>query len=299
MINNIYYGIPNYFIDIYDICMAKCNNNGIITIPAGDINREKIFGDPSKGSLKKIFFQNHQGNFVEYDDKSEIIIDKNGNIKLNSSCDVYNKLIQIHSNLKLKYGSFDEEFPEQKMVVRYLKGDETILEIGSNIGRNSMIISYILKNSENLVTLETDHINCTHLKENRELNNFHFHIEPSALSKRKLIQKGWDTIPSDNLLNGFSWVNTITLDELNKKYNKIFDTLILDCEGAFYYILMDFPEILDNIKLIIVENDYKNIEHKKYVNEVLIKNRFYNDYSEIGGGGPCMFCFYEVWKRNL
>jgi hypothetical protein len=35
-----------------------------------------------------------------------------------------------------------------------------------------------------------------------------------------------------------------------------FDTLVLDCEGAFYYILQDTPEILEGIKLLIMENDY-------------------------------------------
>jgi hypothetical protein len=83
-----------------------------------------------------------------------------------------------------------------------------------------------------------------------------FFVENSALSKRPLIQKDWDTIVSDVVLEGYKKVNTITLEELHYKYKIEFDTLILDCEGAFYYILLDMPEILNNIKLIIVENDY-------------------------------------------
>ena len=39
---------------------------------------------------------------------------------------------------------------------------------------------------------------------------------------------------SDELLPGYKPVNTITLEELNNKYNIEFDTLVLDCEGAFY-----------------------------------------------------------------
>jgi len=31
---------------------------------------------------------------------------------------------------------------------------------------------------------------------------------------------------------GYKWVNTITLDEVKKKYNIDFDTLVLDCEGC-------------------------------------------------------------------
>jgi len=80
--------------------------------------------------------------------------------------------------------------------------------------------------------------------------------------------------------------------------------LVLDCEGAFYYILMDMPEILNNINLIIMENDYHDINHKKYVDSILIQNNFYVEYSENGCAlakqiFPQTFeNFYEVWKKH-
>ena len=125
-----------------------------------------------------------------------------------------------------------------------------------------------------------------------------FFVENAALSKRNLIQKGWDTIVSDIILDGYIKVNTITLEELYNKYNINFDTLVLDCEGAFYYILIDMPEILNNINLIIMENDYHDILHKEYVNSILEQNNFYVDYSEGGGWGPCANNFFEVWKKK-
>jgi hypothetical protein len=130
------------------------------------------------------------------------------------------------------------------------------------------------------------------------MNNFNFHIESSALSKRKLIQKDWLTIESVILLDGYTNINTITLDELYTKYNIEFDTLVLDCEGAFYLILVDMPEILSNINLIIMENDYIDISNKKYVDEILIKNNFYRDYVESGGHWDKYNNFYEVWKKT-
>ena len=71
------------------------------------------------------------------------------------------------------------------------KPDDKVLEIGGNIGRNSLIIASILKHDTNFVTLECDKNIATQLKENRDLNHFKFHIENSALSKRNLIQKGF------------------------------------------------------------------------------------------------------------
>ena len=207
-------------------------------------------------------------------------------------------LAQIHSHLKMKHGKLNDEVPEQKMAVRYLTGNEKVLEIGGNMGRNSLVIASILENDTNLVTLECDSYVANQLTENRDLNDLKFHIESSALSNRKLIQLGWDTMPSETLINGYKWVNTITLENLKTKYNIDFDTLVLDCEGAFYYILMDMPDILNNIKLIMMENDYHEISHKTYIDDVLIKNDFRRVYVEGGGWGPCAHNFFEVWKRN-
>jgi hypothetical protein len=91
----------------------------------------------------------------------------------------------------------------------------------------------------------------------------------------------------------------ITYSELLKKYNIIFDTLVIDCEGAFYYILLDMPEILTNINLIIMENDYfKNIEHKHYIDKILKENNFKVDYSQNGGSGPCEL-FLSSMEKNI
>jgi len=298
----ILYGIIDNNIDVTDICLSKLMNNNIINIPSGDSNRANFFTDPLFGVLKKIFIINNDIK-TEYDDYYQIKINIINNTiepisiqELNNK--INNKINNIHSKLQIKHGSLNEELPEQKMAVRYLTGNEKILEIGGNIGRNSLVIANILGNNDiNLVTLESDDNIAIQLKENRDLNNFKFHIENSALSKRKLIQHGWDTIVSDVLQDGYKWINTITLQELNSKYNINFDTLVLDCEGAFYYILMDMPEILNNINLIIMENDYHDISKKQYIDKILKNNNFYIDYVEAGGWGPCYNNFFEVWKK--
>jgi len=182
------------------------------------------------------------------------------------------------------------------MAVKYLTGNEKVLELGSNIGRNSLIIGSIVKNN-NFVSLEPDYNIFKILEDNRNINNLSFHIENLALSKQKLIQRGWETKPSDILEEGYKWVNIINFDELQNKYKIDFDTLILDCEGAFYFILKESPEILNNIKLIIMENDYIDINHKKYINSILKQYNFFNVYTEGGGWGCCANNFYEVWKK--
>lgn len=297
----IYYGILENVIDVTTICMERLMINDKIKIPSGDLNRSHYFSDPLFGIHKKIFIVDNN-TITEYDELINIEINILTNeIKIISETEIHNKLIVLHSKLKLNYGTFREELPEQKMVVRYLTGNEKVLEIGGNIGRNSLIIASIVSDY-NLVTLECNLNIAKQLIENRDLNGLKFHIESSALSKRKLIQNGWDTIPSDmissDILAGFEGVNTITLEQLHKKYNIEFDTLVLDCEGAFYYILMDMPEILDNIKLIIMENDYYDISHKQYIDNKLKEYEFKREYVESGGWEPCKSFFFEVWSRK-
>jgi FkbM family methyltransferase len=209
------------------------------------------------------------------------------------------KVREIHTKLALKHGDFNDELPEQRMAARYLTGYEKVLEIGGNIGRNSLVISYILskRNNTNLVVLESDTNIAKQLTENRDLNKMNFHIENSALSYRKLIQRGWNTYISDTLPDGYKFVNIINYAELIDKYNIEFDTLVLDCEGAFYYIIQDMREILNNVRLIIMENDYNDINHKKYIDTVLTARGFNVVYSEGGGWGPCQGFFFQVWKQ--
>lgn len=304
------YGKNNLIIDITDICYNKCVYNSIICIPDNDDNRVSLFGkDPIFGVVKSIFIENN-GVIKEYDENTTIFINtKNNVITTIDRTTVINNLTKIQIKLKLKYGTFYEELPEQKMALTYLTGSEKVLEIGGNIGRNALLIGHILgNNSHNYVTLEADKDIAQKLCENRDNNNMNFHIESSALSKRKLITRAdtmfnnciisnSSTIESEEVPQGYKRVTNITLDELNKKYDIKFDTLIIDCEGAFFYILQDFPDILNGIKLIIMENDYDDINKKKFIDSQLKSQNFRLEYFESGGKGPCFANFFEVWKK--
>jgi len=209
----------------------------------------------------------------------------------------------IHSRLRILRGSFRDELPEQRMSVRYLCGNEKVLELGSNIGRNSMVIASILNDSSNLVTLESDPKSIYILQQNKQINNMNFHIENAALSTRKLVQRGWETFPSETVPPRHQAVNIISFRELQTKYNMNFDTLVADCEGALYYILLDMPEILEHVRLLIMENDYSNHLHKQYVDEVLHAHNFSVVYAEALVGHEGVFPhtrneFFQVWKRN-
>jgi FkbM family methyltransferase len=301
----IEYGARDHRIDVTAICYNTLRMQDWITIPDGDEARANCFTDPLYGVLKSIFVT-HEDQTTEYDHTQRLYINLSSNLISTKMPDSISfrqdrankKLSDIHSQLQINYGSFQEEFPEQRMVASYLTGTEKVLELGGNIGRNSLVIASILGNNPNFVVLECDKNIAAQLTENRDRNHFTFSIESSALSKRKLIQRGWETMVSDTVLDGYTPVSSITYDELIAKYNINFDTLVADCEGALYYILQDMPEMLDHICLIIMENDYHDINHKNYVDKVLKEKNFVVDYVESGGWGPCYANFFEVWKKS-
>jgi FkbM family methyltransferase len=318
----ILYGLPENQLDITNKILSHFVRENIAMIPKGDDDRAYLFTDPLPRVLKVITIITDDGIETIVDHTRQAYMDLSTqqiymddipssikeiypyDLDEASHAAIEKKLKEVHKGLKLVHGNMTQEFPEQGMAMRFLTGKEKVLEIGANVGRNSLMIQSILSNPD-FVTLESDDGIASQLQENRDANDMYFHIEASALSKRKLIQCGWDTVVSDKVLPGYHAVQTITLEELQNKYKIAFDTLILDCEGAFYYILTDMPDILDNINLVIMENDYYKEAHKKFIDDMLTIHGLKRVYVQCGGW-ECRYYnkfpdtymnFFEVWQK--
>ena len=207
----------------------------------------------------------------------------------------------LHSHLRLSYGTFDDELPEQMMAVRYLQPDDVVLELGGNIGRNSLVISSLLHDSRQLVTMETDPSIARQLDHNRRQNGLQFQIVCAALSAQRLIQSGWTTevMKDGRIPEGYKEVATIDYRSLCEQClgTAGFTALVADCEGALYYILRDFPALLSTVRTVVMENDYTDRSHKEAVDALLLNQGFQCVYREAGGWGPCEDCFFEVWQK--
>jgi len=302
------YGIEDKYIDITDIAILACIVDNVLQIPASDHDRASIFTDPLQGTLKHIRVTKN-GQSTLYTNEQSISIDVSdidrSKITIRPSTwydptisDPGTRLELIHRNIRFIGGNMRDEYPEQLMAVMFVPKDAKVLELGSNIGRNTLTIATILSDQSNLVTLECDPNTVITLRKNMDINRYKFHIEDSALSYRKLIQRGWDTIPSEEVLPGYVPVKSITYQELEAKYDIVFDTIVADCEGALYYILSDYPDMLNNIRTIIMENDYHNINHKITVDNVIKSKGFSRIYVRGGGWGPCFGNFFEVWQKQ-
>ena len=113
----IKYGIITNNIDVTNICLTKLLSNNVITIPAGDENRALFFTDPIYGVLKQVFIVIDDNVTVCEDSYAVRINIVDNTITRINNLDIEYKLSSIQSRLQLKYGSFDEELPEQKMAV--------------------------------------------------------------------------------------------------------------------------------------------------------------------------------------
>ena len=302
------YGTRTQNVDVSRVILDEIpKRNGKVFIPHDDLVRSAIFGcDPVPNQVNSVFV-GYEDKVYEYPENVDVLVDfDKGSIRVlteNAEMyrdDAYYRLKRLHQTIQLEGGTMSEELPEQRMAMQYLKGSEKVLEIGGNVGRNSMIIATIMNDVSNfdLVVMETDPKTAKILEKNRDQNGLVFSVENAALSKRGLIQKGWDTMVSDVVYPGFFKVNTTDYSALVAKYGIQFDTLVLDCEGAFFYMLTDMPEMLDGIRLILMENDYHDIRQKLFVDRVLTNGGFKRVYVEAGGWGPCQPNFFEVWRKN-
>lgn len=186
----------------------------------------------------------------------------------------YNRLESIHKDIKHfePHGQLLNEIPEQLMACAHIQKDDCVLELGGSCGRNSCVINYLLDNKKNQVVIEPSRNELNILTKNRDMNNFEFQIKNCAISSVPLYSKGWLTHTEH--IPGSVEVQTVTYDELKNECQLEFNVIVIDNEGHFVKTLKDFPAILNNIRLIIIEHDFNSIMDCEYFKSVLENNGF-------------------------
>lgn len=313
----IFYGYDDqHYINITSTIFNKCFKNNQLVIPTGDGTRSEIIGfDPYPGILKHILITDYNGN------KYNIPHDRECSLSFESIlrqledmhpgkwfhregkliADPAERVRALHQHLRFHHGFIQDEFPEQVLSMQFVKEDAKVLEIGGNAGRNSLILSALLNHTNQLVVLETNEEVASYLVHNLRQNYFDTRVETRALSTSPILTNGWNTIPAslaDSTHHDWKPIPTITFEELQAKYNIQFDTIVADCEGALYHIVKDNPDMLNGIRMIIMENDYTDLDEKQMLDSILRLKGFSRTYHQAGGGGPCTEFFYEVWVTS-
>ena len=184
------------------------------------------------------------------------------------------KLFTIHNTLQFtpNKDQLKHELPEQLMALKHIHPDDIVLELGGSIGRNSCVINSILNNKNNHVVVEPNLDEATKLEFNRDINKLEYMIETSVISDIPLYSKGWRTY--NRPVSGSIQVPNLTYDQFYNKYNLKFNVLVIDNEGNFVENLKTSPNILNNIRLILIEHDFNSVEDLEYFTKVLKDNGF-------------------------
>ncbi len=310
MVRFLYGGIEGRFRDVSGLCLTHFLVDMTICIPASDEDRAKRLGDPFPGQEKTLVAVTDDGKNViipagveaklTLTDEIQRGIEKAPAERVRTRADrsPEENIRHVHEHVSFALGTMSDEIVEQYMAANFIPSTAKVLEIGANIGRNSVLISSILDDPSNLVSLECNPNFIALLTHNRDINKAGFHIVDAALSYRRLAMKDWDTvvIGEDGVIpEGHFETRTITFEEITETYGS-FDTLVADCEGALRYILEDCPQLLDGVNLVVMENDYHHEADYEFVKDMLETRGFERVFVHGPGWGPCTHNFHEVWK---
>jgi FkbM family methyltransferase len=195
-----------------------------------------------------------------------------------SSVEKSDALKALHASVKMDFGTWDDELPEQELILVHVPPTATVLEIGSFIGRSTCILASVLDDDRRLVSLESNPSFARRLLHNRDQNGFHFHGVNAALSSKPMVQVArrtyeWD--PKNPPAEIHRRIPTKTWPELQAEFPDLnFDHLVIDCEGAFLPIVKEWPSILDGIVKIIFENDFETDEQAEEMRKIFVDAGF-------------------------
>jgi FkbM family methyltransferase len=217
--------------------------------------------------IKKIFYVNYCECLV-----SDASVKKKDSVYNKYSTSMVN---EIHDNLFKNYEATTEK-PERIGILRNLKKNDRVLEIGANRGGVTEVIAQIVE-PKNFVTIEPSRKACIYLEKLSNKLGKKFNIFNGVLNNG--LESGGlecsdgddDHMYADCKLSDFPKnTDNITFEKLQKKYNINFNVLVIDCEGCYKKILEDMhnKQTFKNIDKIVIEWD------GKFMEDILLQNGF-------------------------
>lgn len=188
------------------------------------------------------------------------------------------------------FGIGNYELSEKYLIEKYLDSKDSVLELGGCLGVISLITNRILHNKKKHVVLEIDSEKYKYLKHNKVTNKAEFYCCNGALSinEELFYEKGIGIWGGNATSIGTDKEKVIayTIKDLEKKYNLVFNTLIMDIEGGELELFMTFK--IKQFNKIIFENHYANDENLKIEN--ILKSNDFNLIERVGK--------VEFWKKD-
>jgi FkbM family methyltransferase len=165
------------------------------------------------------------------------------------------------------------EYPEQCLSHMYVDKDASVLELGARYGSVSCVINQKLQDRTKQVSVEPDASVWAALERNIQTNGCSINIHKGFVSKasRELVLMGYAsrTVPSSTSSN-----LSLSVEDLQTKYNLTFDTLVADCEGFLETFFDEHPFMYDQLRTVIFEADFPNKCNYPKIRAALKENGF-------------------------
>ncbi len=189
------------------------------------------------------------------------------------------------------------EISERKLVSKYIKSDDAVLEMGACIGVVSLSINKMLKDKTKQVSVEPNPQMHKYLRENKKNNKGEFNIETCIVSKQKEVDffiGGKAFLGSNTMGRGKKvTVPGKTLTELTNEYFD-FTALVMDIEGGELNFFRSFDLESSKIRLIIWETHmHPNMLSKEELFECYdrLEKQGFSLNEKVGN--------VEAWSRNV
>jgi FkbM family methyltransferase len=149
------------------------------------------------------------------------------------------------------------EADERQLIRKFVRPDDSVLELGACLGIVSCVTNRLLKDKSRHVVVEANPLLIPAIHRNRELNGCGFLVENCAASEQPHVTFYLHPV----YVVGGSYQRQTgrevripgrSLQEMEQRYGP-FTVLIIDVEGAESDILDKAAEVLQNVRLVIIE----------------------------------------------
>ncbi len=149
------------------------------------------------------------------------------------------------------------ERDERDMAKRHIHPDAVVLELGACLGVVSCVINRLLTDRRNQVAVEASPLLIDTLERNRDQNGCGFIVEQALVSRSSdgtFYLSDCFVMSSGDVPDGIRiQVPVTTVEQLEAKHGRRFDTVFMDIQGGEYGFFCENAALLSRLRTVILE----------------------------------------------
>lgn len=185
------------------------------------------------------------------------------------------------------------EYDEQIILSKYIKPTDNVLQLGGNIGASCICVDKLINPNNANICVEPNQRLINTLEHNKKINDSTFTIIHGIITEKK----GKKLQEVDTDINN-NYYGSMVNDSGNVDINSIslthipnissINVLFADCEGCLEQFLDEYPDFLNQLRLVIYENDQPHMcDYQK------ITQKLQQQFNHVENNGQC-----SIWIRK-